>query len=36
MSQVGYFLQRSSLHLLPKDLSFDYGIAKLVSCPGLI
>jgi len=29
-----YFLQRSSLHLPPKDLRFENWGAKLGSCPG--
>ena len=32
-----YFLQYSSgLHLLPKDLRFEHGGAKLVSCPVVV
>jgi len=29
-----YFLKYSSLHLLPKDLRFEHGGAKLAYCPG--
>jgi len=28
-----HFFQNSSLHLFPKDLRFEHGGAKLVSCP---
>jgi len=34
MSQVAYFFLHGRLHLLPKDLSFEYGGAKLAPYPG--